>query len=278
MDLINESKHDSQLSKVGDLVTLFDGLKIDMTGITPPTIENLPRQSQCVIPCNNLPLGAANNDSNNRSILNGGIRALMRSQGTENTAPSIQRSSSNILHDISYTTSMQQQPTTTTTDNARFIIANGTLGEEISSTTASRLHSELMVPGQNTVTTSTPIRMPSEDYALNRSMGNTISGIYGHSEGILHAGQNLPSSAPPRLTTDDGSVAGRISISNGTPVQSRLSIDSDPRRVNQGANASRVPEETASGAAAGGAAGPEENGQEEPLPAGWDMRFVLNFN
>ena len=54
--------------------------------------------------------GASNSDTtNNRSILNGGIRALMRGQGTENTAPStvvqpvmVQRSSSNMLHDPGY--------------------------------------------------------------------------------------------------------------------------------------------------------------------------------
>ncbi|XP_043270860.1 E3 ubiquitin-protein ligase Su(dx) isoform X2 [Venturia canescens] len=54
--------------------------------------------------------------TNNRSILNGGIRALMRGQGTENTAPStvqpamVQRSSSNMLHDPAYNNTVVGAP------------------------------------------------------------------------------------------------------------------------------------------------------------------------
>ena len=39
LDLINESKHDGSFSKVGELVTLFDGLKIDMAGVTAPQMS-----------------------------------------------------------------------------------------------------------------------------------------------------------------------------------------------------------------------------------------------
>lgn len=100
LDLINESKHDSQLSKVGELVTLLDGLKIDMGSIPSSTIDQL-RQVHGTTSTATNPLGAANSDAaNSRSILNGGIRALMRGQGTENTAPS-QRISTNMYHDLS---------------------------------------------------------------------------------------------------------------------------------------------------------------------------------
>lgn len=50
LDLITEtSKHDSQLAKVGELVTLFDGLKIDMTNVTSPNTGDIMRQSQCSV-------------------------------------------------------------------------------------------------------------------------------------------------------------------------------------------------------------------------------------
>lgn len=47
LDLIAESsKHESHLSKVGELVTLFDGFKIDMQNVTPPSDM---RQYQCSV-------------------------------------------------------------------------------------------------------------------------------------------------------------------------------------------------------------------------------------
>ena len=58
LDLISESKHDSQLAKVGELVTLFDGLKIDMANVTPPNAGDIMRQPQCpVLNGVTLPLG-----------------------------------------------------------------------------------------------------------------------------------------------------------------------------------------------------------------------------
>ncbi|KAF7990466.1 hypothetical protein HCN44_000271 [Aphidius gifuensis] len=47
---------------VGDLVTLFDGLKIDMTNIILPPVDSR-QSSQCTVTCDNLPLGPANNDA-----------------------------------------------------------------------------------------------------------------------------------------------------------------------------------------------------------------------
>ncbi|XP_033231253.1 E3 ubiquitin-protein ligase Su(dx) [Belonocnema kinseyi] len=103
LDLISESKHDSQLAKVGELVTLLDGLKIDMASVSPPNSGDIMRQPQCpVLNGMPLPLGSSNNDAaNNRSILNGGVRARLRLQGTENAAPAsnplmMHRSSTNL--------------------------------------------------------------------------------------------------------------------------------------------------------------------------------------
>lgn len=71
LDLMNESKHDSQLTKVGELVTLFDGLKIDMSGVVPPNEQS--RQSQCSVPGVPLPLGELlpnpNMDTNYTNVL-----------------------------------------------------------------------------------------------------------------------------------------------------------------------------------------------------------------
>lgn len=38
-DLMSESKHDSQLCKVGELITVFDGLRIDTTNETPVNVS-----------------------------------------------------------------------------------------------------------------------------------------------------------------------------------------------------------------------------------------------
>ncbi|XP_020278502.1 E3 ubiquitin-protein ligase Su(dx)-like [Pseudomyrmex gracilis] len=86
-DLMSESKHDSQLCKVGELITIFDGLKIDAANETTSNVGDPP--------CSIQSDGATNNDTiNNRSILNGGIRARMRLH-SENLTP-ICRGSTNI--------------------------------------------------------------------------------------------------------------------------------------------------------------------------------------
>ncbi|XP_075213345.1 WW domain containing E3 ubiquitin protein ligase suppressor of deltex [Lycorma delicatula] len=75
LDLMTEAKHDSTPTKVGDLITLLHGLKIDMSAYTQP-----PRHAS--------PLAPSNSESvPNRSILNGGIRARVRPPGSENTVP-----------------------------------------------------------------------------------------------------------------------------------------------------------------------------------------------
>lgn len=45
-DLMSESKHDSQLCKVGELITVFNGLRIDTTNETPLSISEPPCQIQ----------------------------------------------------------------------------------------------------------------------------------------------------------------------------------------------------------------------------------------
>ncbi|XP_012225415.1 E3 ubiquitin-protein ligase Su(dx) isoform X2 [Linepithema humile] len=88
-DLMSESKHDSQLCKVGELITVFNGLRIDTTNETPLSISEPPCQIQSD--------GATNNDAiNNRSILNGGVRARMRLHSSENLMPSVCRGLTNI--------------------------------------------------------------------------------------------------------------------------------------------------------------------------------------
>ncbi|XP_014213133.1 E3 ubiquitin-protein ligase Su(dx) [Copidosoma floridanum] len=97
LDLLSGSKHDWAHAKVGDLITVFDRLKVDMKTVAPPSIPRPEHATpnnvrQMVLPpANNtitVPLGAMNSDGvNNHSILSGGVRARMRSQGAENTAP-----------------------------------------------------------------------------------------------------------------------------------------------------------------------------------------------
>ena len=81
-DLMSENKHDSQLCKVGELITVFDGLRINMPNVPSLNINEPLCQTQCMYSD-----GVANNDTtSNRSILNGGVRARMRLHGTENVA------------------------------------------------------------------------------------------------------------------------------------------------------------------------------------------------
>lgn len=81
-DLMSENKHDSQLCKVGELITVFDGLRIGTPNVPSLNINEPLCQTQCMSSD-----GVANNDTtSNRSILNGGVRARMRLHGAENVA------------------------------------------------------------------------------------------------------------------------------------------------------------------------------------------------
>nr|CAD7199289.1 unnamed protein product [Timema douglasi] len=95
LDLVVESKHDGQPTKVGELITLLNGMKIDMA-TCPAPVEGTRGPHLPITP---TPLGQANSDGTvNRSVLNGGVRARMRLHGTENTAPTIPTSHRNGSH------------------------------------------------------------------------------------------------------------------------------------------------------------------------------------
>lgn len=85
-DLMSENKHDSQLCKVGELITIFDGLRINMPNTSSLAINESPCQTQSVC----MPFdGVSSNDAvSNSSILNGGIRARMRFHEAKHIASS----------------------------------------------------------------------------------------------------------------------------------------------------------------------------------------------
>ncbi|XP_029039665.1 E3 ubiquitin-protein ligase Su(dx) isoform X1 [Osmia bicornis bicornis] len=83
-DLMSENKHDSQLCKVGELITVFDGLRINMSN-TPSLGINEPQVQTQYMSFD----GVTNNDTvSNSSILNGGIRARMRLHGVKHVSSS----------------------------------------------------------------------------------------------------------------------------------------------------------------------------------------------
>ncbi|KAG7205569.1 hypothetical protein KM043_007541 [Ampulex compressa] len=96
-DLMSESKHDSHLCKVGELITVFDGLRIDMPNIASLSINDPACQTQCTSE------GVTNSESvNNRSILNGGVRARMRLHSNENVAQAMYRSLPHTYHNSTH--------------------------------------------------------------------------------------------------------------------------------------------------------------------------------
>ncbi|KZC10599.1 E3 ubiquitin-protein ligase Su(dx) [Dufourea novaeangliae] len=103
-DLMSENKYDSQLCKVGELITVFDGLRINMPNVSSLSINESPCQTQR-IPSDGI---TSNETASNRSILNGGVRARMRLHGTENVAPSNFRGLTNIYQNSNYNTENDQ--------------------------------------------------------------------------------------------------------------------------------------------------------------------------
>ncbi|XP_015108963.1 E3 ubiquitin-protein ligase Su(dx) [Diachasma alloeum] len=241
LDLINESKHDSQVTKVGELVTLFDGLKIDMSTITPPQCEQ--PHPQCTtssqMPTNN----SCTNDSTNRSILNGGIRALMRGQAPEGSInpPGVQRSSSTTLYDPNFNPTNSQSTisisnaSNVSNDSSRMIITNGSSGishePAIESPATPRLAENLMRELNMTRSTSESTSVPR-----------------------LHEGARVgENSVVPRVSLEGPGWNGGENNAPGRGSEGR-----------QEGRVPRVPEEMMR---------EQENGQEEPLPPGWDMRY-----
>ncbi|XP_051170026.1 E3 ubiquitin-protein ligase Su(dx) [Leptopilina boulardi] len=160
LDLIAESsKHESHLAKVGELVTLFDGLKIDMTNVTPP--GDIMRQYQCSVinGSNNsaVPLGASNSDAaNNRSILNGGVRARLRLQGTENAAPSLSSSSQGAINSNNQLVGVNSPVVTNgTTSNHNSSSASNNVVVVVPPTPVQPQTSQLVVPSNQSTTVNT---------------------------------------------------------------------------------------------------------------------------
>ncbi|XP_032672771.1 E3 ubiquitin-protein ligase Su(dx)-like [Odontomachus brunneus] len=129
-DLMSESKHDSQLCKVGELITVFDGLKIDTTN---ETLLNVSEPS-CQIQSD----GATNNDTiNNRSILNGGVRARMRLHSSENLAPSVCRPFTNVHLSPNYNSGNSQTNSNKNVGSTSATNADGTSSNVGSSSSSS---------------------------------------------------------------------------------------------------------------------------------------------
>lgn len=82
LDLMSESKHDAQQVKIGELIALLNGLRLDMSA--------LGRTSSVSGP---LPLGPTNSESvSSRSVLNNGVKVRMRLHGSENVVPPLSQS------------------------------------------------------------------------------------------------------------------------------------------------------------------------------------------
>ncbi|KAJ9590572.1 hypothetical protein L9F63_016392, partial [Diploptera punctata] len=127
LDLMSESKHDTQPVKVGELITLLNGLKIEMSscqqaqGLTDNQIR-IPAAPPTPLDKNH---GQANTDTvTNRSILNGGVRGRMRLHGSENTAPAPAASTHrNSTHLVAPTTAPHMVP-----GSSPVAASNGTAG------------------------------------------------------------------------------------------------------------------------------------------------------
>lgn len=92
LDLMSESKHDTQPVKVGELITFLNGLKIEMNSCQ--QVQGAADGHLRIGGAAPTPLGQANSDTvSNRSVLNGGVRARIRLHGSENTAPSVSSAS-----------------------------------------------------------------------------------------------------------------------------------------------------------------------------------------
>lgn len=94
LDLMSDSKHDMQPVKVGELIALLNGLRLDMS------VLSVTRTSTNGAAQNVMPLGpacTANSDAGvggnttavGRSVLNNGVKVRMRLHGSENVVPSL---------------------------------------------------------------------------------------------------------------------------------------------------------------------------------------------
>lgn len=82
LDLMSDGKHDSQQVKVGELIALLDGLRLDMNVLGRTNSNPGP-----------MPLGPTSSEAvASRSVLNNGVKVRMRLHGSENVVPTMSRS------------------------------------------------------------------------------------------------------------------------------------------------------------------------------------------
>lgn len=81
LDLMSDGKHDSQQVKVGELIALLDGLRLDMNSLGRTNSNPAP-----------MPLGPTSSEAAaSRSVLNNGVKVRMRLHGSENVVPPMSR-------------------------------------------------------------------------------------------------------------------------------------------------------------------------------------------
>lgn len=122
-DLMSENKHDSQLCKVGELITVFDGLRINM----PNTSSSINESPSCQTQSACIPFdGVSNNDAiSNSSILNGGIRARMRLHEAKHVASSnFHGTLSNIYQNSTYNSGNEQTNTNKNNEQIEPVASN----------------------------------------------------------------------------------------------------------------------------------------------------------
>ncbi|XP_066994660.1 E3 ubiquitin-protein ligase Su(dx) isoform X1 [Anabrus simplex] len=226
LDLMSESKHDSQPVKVCELITLLNGMKIEMSAFPPrqPQMDGQPRVT---------PLGQANSDTvQNRSILNGGVRARMRLHGTENTAPAAPRNSTHLSGGPSTGTSLPPLCLPSRSSISRYPSESSLSLPHIASTNALSPPS----PGREAPRTRT---LPPIAPMLSPS----LTGMTGTS-----SGSGLVQAATP-------SVSASSPMVNGTAAPPPTNLQSPPD--------------------AGHPRNQSSNAAEDPLPAGWEMRYDM---
>ncbi|XP_070155973.1 E3 ubiquitin-protein ligase Su(dx) [Polyergus mexicanus] len=207
-DLMSESKHDSQLCKVGELITVFDGLRIDTTNEAPVNINE---------PLCQISDGATNNDTmNNRSILNGGVRARMRLHSSDSLAPSMCRLTNIHLSPNYNSGNSQTNSNTVNIGSSTTIVSNvdGTSGNNVSS--SSSLSANTLMNGH---------AIPIADKSM-MSPGNRHAADIRTFAGRLIIKEQSPASA----NSPEGRVYRRGSYGNPVEQQSAMA-KSDLRSI-----------------------------------------------
>ncbi|PBC25272.1 E3 ubiquitin-protein ligase Su(dx) [Apis cerana] len=121
-DLMSENKHDSQLCKVGELITVFDGLRINM----PNTSSSINESPSCQTQSACIPFDSvSNNDAiSNSSILNGGIRARMRLHEAKHASSNFHGTLSNIYQNSTYNSGSEQTNTNKNNEQIEPVASN----------------------------------------------------------------------------------------------------------------------------------------------------------